>query len=83
MYIRMTISRRMNGGFEMPEMPDIFGKKKPPVPPPVPPPVAPPVANPVVAPIVAPRSLYWWEKTKNNKTKNNQTKRREFQRLHT
>lgn len=52
----MTISRRMNGGFEMPEMPempDIFGKKTPPVPPPVPPPVANPVANPVVAPVVS------------------------------
>ena len=52
----MTISRRMNGGFEMPkmempkmEMPDIFGKKKPPLPPPVVSPVPQPVSQPVVS----------------------------------
>ena len=56
----MPISRRMKGGFEMPkmEMPDIFGKKKPPLPPPastpLPPPASTPVANPVAPPASTP-----------------------------
>lgn len=71
MYIRMTISRRMNGGFdipkmempkmEMPKMPDIFGNKKSapvvaPVVAPVSAPVVAPVATPVSAPVATPVS---------------------------